>query len=382
MEDEDVDYLELQTKEGEIYEVPAMLMDHLGTPRESPGSIKWRKQQAERLQQLLSIEQWDIVLAYWDAQQGVSEGPLLPPLLGTDCAGLDVNKLRETHTAACILRYPSLLQACMTASQKLHRLPRFTWEEVASHNHKNDVWIVVGGKVYDCTKFLPRHPGRDQLLQAAGKDATALFEVFHNSNTSFRLLNQCLRGVISLGATQTEHDAKIHELNQAALQQQKQDSHCSQNEQTTQALSDTRRNGKDSPSRSRSDPSDSKTWPKEQALSLSGVSKGRRKSRRQGKGKAKKQWGSARRSGCVGHTSGNNWQKAAQGVKRSLMENGGGPNRNEEDEEEPEEEPESPIFNHYLEPPPSSTCSSSDPSYAFLQSLHTKTHIPLVREYC
>lgn len=34
-------------------------------------------------------------------------------------------------------------------SAKVH-----TYEEIAQHNSRNDLWIVIEGKVYDITKFL------------------------------------------------------------------------------------------------------------------------------------------------------------------------------------------------------------------------------------
>lgn len=34
-------------------------------------------------------------------------------------------------------------------SAKIH-----TYEEIAQHNSRNDLWIVIEGKVYDITKFL------------------------------------------------------------------------------------------------------------------------------------------------------------------------------------------------------------------------------------
>jgi predicted heme/steroid binding protein len=46
-------------------------------------------------------------------------------------------------------------------------------EEVAKHNKKDDVWVVVKGCVLDCTNFLEEHPGGAQaILNFAGRDAT------------------------------------------------------------------------------------------------------------------------------------------------------------------------------------------------------------------
>jgi cytochrome b involved in lipid metabolism len=40
----------------------------------------------------------------------------------------------------------------------------FAWKEVAEHNTKRDLWIVVRNKVYDCTSFIDEHPYVNQSL--------------------------------------------------------------------------------------------------------------------------------------------------------------------------------------------------------------------------
>ncbi|PCH44582.1 cytochrome b5 [Wolfiporia cocos MD-104 SS10] len=57
-----------------------------------------------------------------------------------------------------------------------------TWtpQEVAKHNKPDDCWVIVSGKVYDVTEFLPNHPGGVRLLlNFAGRDATSAFKPFH-----------------------------------------------------------------------------------------------------------------------------------------------------------------------------------------------------------
>lgn len=34
----------------------------------------------------------------------------------------------------------------------------YTFQDVAEHNTKNDMFCVIHDKVYDCTKFLDEHP--------------------------------------------------------------------------------------------------------------------------------------------------------------------------------------------------------------------------------
>lgn len=35
---------------------------------------------------------------------------------------------------------------------------QFTIHEVAKHNGRDDVYVIIRGQVYDCTTFLEEHP--------------------------------------------------------------------------------------------------------------------------------------------------------------------------------------------------------------------------------
>ncbi|RHZ77409.1 hypothetical protein Glove_180g117 [Diversispora epigaea] len=53
-------------------------------------------------------------------------------------------------------------------------------QEVAKHNKRNDCWVIIHGKVYDLTNFLPEHPGGEKvILKQAGEDATQAFDPIH-----------------------------------------------------------------------------------------------------------------------------------------------------------------------------------------------------------
>ncbi|KAI6032751.1 Flavocytochrome c [Pisolithus orientalis] len=57
----------------------------------------------------------------------------------------------------------------------------FTESEVAKHNKKDDVWVIVNGQVLDVTSFLPDHPGGEKaILLYAGRDATEEFNMLHD----------------------------------------------------------------------------------------------------------------------------------------------------------------------------------------------------------
>lgn len=73
----------------------------------------------------------------------------------------------------------------------------YTLEEVSEHNHSRDCWLVIGGKVYDVTKFLEDHPGGDEvLLSATGKDATDDFEDVGHSTSARAMMDEYYVGEI------------------------------------------------------------------------------------------------------------------------------------------------------------------------------------------
>ncbi|RLI96648.1 MAG: cytochrome b5 domain-containing protein [Candidatus Aenigmatarchaeota archaeon] len=51
-----------------------------------------------------------------------------------------------------------------------------TMDEVAIHDTPEDCWIVIEGKVYEVTAWIPAHPGGQAIVQGCGADATELFE--------------------------------------------------------------------------------------------------------------------------------------------------------------------------------------------------------------
>ena len=53
----------------------------------------------------------------------------------------------------------------------------YTLSEVKRHNTKHDAWMVVRGKIYNVSKYLPYHPGGSaELMRGVGRDATQLFD--------------------------------------------------------------------------------------------------------------------------------------------------------------------------------------------------------------
>ncbi|EGN99589.1 hypothetical protein SERLA73DRAFT_121722 [Serpula lacrymans var. lacrymans S7.3] len=57
----------------------------------------------------------------------------------------------------------------------------FTSADVAKHNKKEDIWVIVNGQVLDVTNFLPDHPGGEKaIILYAGRDATEEFNMLHD----------------------------------------------------------------------------------------------------------------------------------------------------------------------------------------------------------
>ncbi|XP_055388553.1 uncharacterized protein LOC129617215 [Condylostylus longicornis] len=74
----------------------------------------------------------------------------------------------------------------------------FTMDEVQQHNSKTDCWVVVDGKVYDVTAWVPRHPGGELLiLDVAGVDITDPFLVNHLPFVREKLLPKFQIGYVS-----------------------------------------------------------------------------------------------------------------------------------------------------------------------------------------
>merc|ERR1712093_541574 len=57
----------------------------------------------------------------------------------------------------------------------------YSMEEVAKHNKKEDLWVVVKGVVMDVSDWLDEHPGGPRaIMNFMGRDATEEFEMLHD----------------------------------------------------------------------------------------------------------------------------------------------------------------------------------------------------------
>ncbi|ODQ63638.1 cytochrome b5, partial [Nadsonia fulvescens var. elongata DSM 6958] len=71
----------------------------------------------------------------------------------------------------------------------------YTYEEVSSHTTADDLWMVINGKVYDCTKFVDEHPGGEEVLvDCGGQEATQSFEDVGHSEDASTILEKLYIG--------------------------------------------------------------------------------------------------------------------------------------------------------------------------------------------
>ncbi|KAJ2100092.1 Cytochrome b5 type B (outer mitochondrial membrane), partial [Coemansia sp. S100] len=77
----------------------------------------------------------------------------------------------------------------------MSKVQTYTGEQIQQHAKREDIWIVVHGKVYDVTKFLDEHPGGEEvILEHAGIDATEAFEDIGHSDDARELLKDYFIG--------------------------------------------------------------------------------------------------------------------------------------------------------------------------------------------
>ncbi|KAJ5152804.1 NADH-cytochrome b5 reductase 1 [Penicillium canariense] len=77
-------------------------------------------------------------------------------------------------------------------------VPEYTMEDVAVHNTKADMWMVIHGQVFDITKYVQDHPGgADVLVEVAGQDATAAYEDVGHSEDAREIMQPYLVGTLA-----------------------------------------------------------------------------------------------------------------------------------------------------------------------------------------
>ncbi|RYP04663.1 hypothetical protein DL765_010106 [Monosporascus sp. GIB2] len=65
----------------------------------------------------------------------------------------------------------------------------FTAKDVAAHRAATDAWMVIHGEVYDVSKYINDHPGgAEVLIEAAGADASEVFDNAGHSEDAFEIM--------------------------------------------------------------------------------------------------------------------------------------------------------------------------------------------------
>ncbi|KAK3316135.1 putative membrane bound hemo protein [Apodospora peruviana] len=73
----------------------------------------------------------------------------------------------------------------------------YTYQDVAEHNTKKNLFMVIHDVVYDATKFVDEHPGGEEvLLDVGGQDATEAFEDVGHSDEARETLEQLKVGTL------------------------------------------------------------------------------------------------------------------------------------------------------------------------------------------
>ncbi|BAE55635.1 flavoprotein subunit of fumarate reductase [Aspergillus flavus] len=109
----------------------------------------------------------------WSGAAG--SGAQIPAGAGTPAAATEPAKASATPAGAS--------STAKANDPKKFEIPEteYSMEEIAKHNKKDDLWIVVKGVVLDVTNWLDEHPGgANALFNFMGRDATEEFAMLHD----------------------------------------------------------------------------------------------------------------------------------------------------------------------------------------------------------
>uniref|UniRef100_A0A8C6KK41 Cytochrome b5 reductase 4 n=1 Tax=Nothobranchius furzeri TaxID=105023 RepID=A0A8C6KK41_NOTFU len=91
------------------------------------------------------------------------------------------------------------------------RIIEVTQEELQKHNSRGDCWTCIRGMVYNVTPYIDYHPGgEEELMKAAGIDATDLFDQVHRWVNYESMLKECLVGRLATKAAAAHKGTHTH----------------------------------------------------------------------------------------------------------------------------------------------------------------------------
>lgn len=118
------------------------------------------------------------------------------------------------------LAYPPV-QTTQTSSNEVTILDAdLTLDEVATHNAKEDCYLVVDNKVYDVSTYIRKHPGGSRSITSrCGKEVTSVFASIH-SNFAWDLLGDYYIGLVSEVSTNiSTSEATLNAIEEALMVQ-------------------------------------------------------------------------------------------------------------------------------------------------------------------
>eukprot|EP00931_Biecheleriopsis_adriatica_P023588 TRINITY_DN14868_c0_g1_i1.p1 TRINITY_DN14868_c0_g1~~TRINITY_DN14868_c0_g1_i1.p1 ORF type:complete len:553 (+),score=87.03 TRINITY_DN14868_c0_g1_i1:97-1755(+) len=125
---------------------------------------------------------------------------LMAQLLFSDTAGKGSIELKKNTDKSLTFReeegVAKLVPVVPEPSAKAKApLARYTMAEVAKHNSRESIWIIVDERVYDLTKYIDKHPGGPLMIEnMAGKDCTDVFANYHSARIYKHMLPPMLIG--------------------------------------------------------------------------------------------------------------------------------------------------------------------------------------------
>lgn len=111
------------------------------------------------------------------AQQAAAPSPTTAAAASSSSSSA-LPQAQATGTAALTSASASGSDKASSSSANTKKIPM---SEVRKHTTEDDCWIVIEGKVYDCTPFMALHPGGSaSILMNAGEDCTQDFADIHS----------------------------------------------------------------------------------------------------------------------------------------------------------------------------------------------------------